>query len=253
MCPIFVHYTGTDGYGRQRVKSPTVAGETGGSLRVTSGVTNLMAIELPHLSTRCPTCGDHTSMPPACDPVKASEISRLNYSRTDTLFAVLHLCTNSNCSGATVGYYSYSRNQGYRYEFHRPEFDAYEVPEEVPKRPRAILQDANDARKTPVACTAAAVRAVEAMLAEEGYCKRSMSLKKRIDTAVDARALPPAMGDWANEVREIGRETHTDESPAPLPKERDAKHALLFANTLAQYLFVLPARISKARKPAKKK
>ncbi len=110
-----------------------------------------------------------------------------------------------------------------------------------------MLQDANDARNTPVACTTTAGRAVEAMMAKKRYAKRSDSLKKRIDKAVEDGVLPVAMGEWAHEVREIGRETHTDEEPAPLPDSNDAKQALLFANMLAQYLFVLPARISKAR------
>ena len=98
-----------------------------------------------------------------------------------------------------------------------------------------------------MACTTTAVRAVEAMLAEEGYHDRKQGLKRRIDNAVAEGKLPPAMGDWANEVREIGNETHTDESPAPLPGKEDAKQALLFANMLAEYLFVLPTRIKQAR------
>ena len=86
-------------------------------------------------------------------------------------------------------------------------------------------------------------------MAELEYDNRSMGLKKRIDSAVKAGDLPHAMADWANEDREIGNVTQTDEAPEPLPTEDDAKQALLFANTLADYLFVMPARISKAREP----
>ena len=161
----------------------------------------------------------------------------------------MHLCTNENCRGATVGYYSIQRDgDGWRFEFHSPKFWQYEVPDEVPKRPRAILQDANDSQRLPVACTTTAVRAVEAMLAEKGYSARQQGLKRRIDNAVADGNLPQAMGDWANEVREIGNETHTDDNPAPLPGKKDAEQALRFANTLAEYLFVLPARIKRARR-----
>ena len=207
--------------------------------------------EVPYLSTRCPRCGDNVSMPPVTEPVLVVADAQLRYNRTHHLFATLHVCTNARCSGSTVGYYIYqSKREGpvYEYEFHRPEYRALTVPDVVPKRPRTMLQHANDAKDAPVACTAAAVRAVEAMLADQGYNRRSDSLKKRIDAAVTNGDLPKAMGDWAHRVREIGRETHTDEKPAPVPTEKDAEQALLFANTLAQYLFVLPARIPKTRK-----
>ena len=51
----------------------------------------------------------------------------------------------------------------------------------VPERPRAMLQSANDACYVPIACAAAAVRAVEAMMAEVGYKERRFNLKKRIE------------------------------------------------------------------------
>ena len=54
------------------------------------------------------------------------------------------------------------------------------------------------------------------------------------------------MAEWAHDVREIGNETHTDEDPGPPPDKTDAERVLRFANTLAEYLFVLPARIKKA-------
>ena len=205
---------------------------------------------VPHLSTQCPVCGDHTSMPPVSGPVLA--VSDDPLFEGEDLYAVLHLCTNADCIGSTVGYYTLGRGS-YYYQFHRPVRRTYKAPEELPERPRAILQDANDARKSPVACVTTAVRAVEAMMAAKGYCDRSKGLKQRIEDAVKAGDLPKDMGNWAHEVREIGRETHTDERPAPLPKDQDAQQALLFANTLAQYLFVLPARISKARKSSPKK
>jgi len=61
------------------------------------------------------------------------------------------------------------------------------------------------------------------------------------------KVLPEVMADWANEVREFGNEGHTDETPDPLPSAEDAAHVLTYANTLADYLFVLPPRIKKQR------
>ncbi len=93
-----------------------------------------------------------------------------------------------------------------------------------------------------------AQRAVEAMLAEIGY--RKGTLRTRIIEAVREGKMPDAMAEWADEVRIYGNESHTSgESPDPLPDADDAKHALTFSWMLAEYLFVLPARIKRAREP----
>jgi hypothetical protein len=190
---------------------------------------------IPHLSTRCPVCGDRVSMPASSQPVAA----------TPDMYAVLHLCTNQTCPGGTIGFYYRSRGDYERHD-HWPKFNRYEVSMEVPERPRRILQDANDSRASPIACAAAAVRAVEAMIAHQGYAKRSDSLKARINKAVEQGLLPKVMGAWAHHVRLIGNDTHTDDEPDELPDKDEAKEALTFANTLAEYLYVLPARIPEA-------
>lgn len=210
-----------------------------------------------HLSTRCPRCGDSVSMPPESETIAVSEEYRpswtVSFDDTYVLYAVLHVCTNKNCAGAVVAYYIQRGRLEPEYQFHTPRFRTYQAPEEIPERPQIILQAANDSHKTPVACVATAVRAVEAMMAEVGYSDRKMGLGKRIETAVTDGILPQAMADWANEVREIGNETHTDDKPADLPNDGDAKRSLMFANTLAQYLFVLPKNIERARGKKEKK
>ena len=128
---------------------------------------------------------------------------------------------------------------------HRPHYKQHLVEESVPDRARQLLQEANDAKRTPAACVMTASRAIEAMLAEEGFDNRKHSLKKRIDQAVEARVLAKVMGDWAHEVREFAREGHTDEDPQDLPDKDDAEHVLTYANTLAEYLYVLPSRFVK--------
>ena len=95
----------------------------------------------------------------------------------NTYYAVLHLCTNQDCLGAVVAHYTPSdHNFPYRYlyHFHDPKWQAHKVPDLVPDRPRAMLQSANDASHVPIACAAAAIRAVEAMMAEVGYKKRAL-------------------------------------------------------------------------------
>jgi Domain of unknown function (DUF4145) len=86
-----------------------------------------------------------------------------------------------------------------------------------------MLQSANDARHVPVACAAAVVKTVEAMMAEVGYSDRKLGLRRRIDKAVEDRKLPELMGKLAHDVREIGNETHTDENPEPITSQADAE------------------------------
>src|SRR5687768_11392100 len=123
-----------------------------------------MSVEgVPHLSTRCPRCGDNVSMGPASEPVKAAVDAQDSYDWTKraTYYAIMHLCTNSSCTGAVVAHYVLdhsTREYPYRYRFHVPEWREHKVADSVPQRPRAMLQSANDARHSPIACAAAAVR-----------------------------------------------------------------------------------------------
>jgi Domain of unknown function (DUF4145) len=205
-----------------------------------------MDIEIPHLSVKCWKCRDSTSMPPRSRAALVHpDYDQSRYANRYggvPLYAVLHTCTNENCLGASIGYYSEFEDR-YLLEFHTPQYRAYKASEEIPPRPRQILQDANDSAKSPVACVSAAVRAIEAMLAEKGYNERKDGLLGRIKKAIAAGQLPGVMADWALEVREIGTETHTDEAPLPLPSAEEAERALTFANLLASYLFELPAII----------
>lgn len=188
-------------------------------------------------------------MPPACEPVASGIDVEVRYGtcrRVVTYYAVLHLCTNRQCTGAVVAHYR-DGPRGYEYQFHNPEWREHQVGESVPERPRRILQDANDASNAPVACASAAVKAVEAMMAEVGYKDRKLGLRKRIDMAVADGKLPKLMAALAHDVREIGNETHTDDNPEPLTTRSDAQRALKFANLLSEYLFVLPAEIERVQ------
>jgi len=200
-------------------------------------------MSVPFLSTRCPVCGDGVSMPSISE-------AKLVVSSLE-LYAALHVCTNAECQGTTVGYYVPARSStGYpfRYIRHCPSHDAHTVSEAVPERPRTLLQAANDAKNIPTACAQTAVKAVEAMLAHNGIVK-PQGVKGRIEKAVTGGILPQVMADWAEEIRTIANTAHTDvaEGADPLPDKAEAERALKFANTLAEYLFVLPDQIQKSR------
>lgn len=192
-----------------------------------------------HLSIRCAHCGDKVSMRPASEfvPLDVSAIGEGH-------FVSLHVCPNAKCIGAVAAWHL-KKDNVMHVLWHAPKYDRHEVPDTVPERPREMLQQANDAKATPVPCVMAARSAVEAMLAEKKYTKGVLA--SRIDTAVEKGLLPAIMGDWAHEVRQFGNEPHTDDNPAPIATEEDAVHVLTYANKLADYLFVMPAEIRKAR------
>jgi len=57
------------------------------------------------------------------------------------------------------------------------------------------------------------------------------------------------MAAWVHEIRlDANEQRHADEG-APLPSGADAAKVIEFANALAQFLYVLPARVEKGRKP----
>jgi len=60
------------------------------------------------------------------------------------------------------------------------------------------------------------------------------------------------LAEWAHEVRlDANSQRHADES-APLPTKEEAEKTIEFAKALAEFLFVLPAMVSRGRgKPQK--
>lgn len=89
--------------------------------------------------------------------------------------------------------------------------------------------------------------AVDAMLKDKGY--KDGSLSARIETAAKAHLITAEMAAWAHEIRlEANDQRHADEA-ASLPSAADAEKVIEFASALAQFLYVLPARVERGRKP----
>ena len=88
-----------------------------------------------------------------------------------------------------------------------------------------------------------AASAVDAMLKEKGF--KDGRLYDRIQGAVKQSVITPEMERWAHQVRlDANDERHADEN-APFPTEEDAKRCIEFAEALGEYLFVLPARVTR--------
>ena len=121
------------------------------------------------------------------------------------------------------------------------------VANEVPTRAYEFLTQAIASLHAPAGAVMLTASAVDAMLKDKGY--KDGSLNSRIEAAAKAHLITDEMSAWAHEIRlDANDQRHADES-ASLPNTTDATKVIEFANALAQFLYVLPARVARGRKP----
>jgi hypothetical protein len=124
---------------------------------------------------------------------------------------------------------------------HFPEHESVDA--DVPERPRAYLQQAQESLHAPAGAVMLAASSVDAMLKLKSYIQGS--LYARIEKAVGDGLLTNEMAAWAHAVRlDANDQRHADEA-ATLPSEEDAKRCIEFAKALGEFLFVLPSRIQR--------
>lgn len=124
-----------------------------------------------------------------------------------------------------------------------PSIDA--VPDELPERAAAYLTQAINCLHAPVAAITTTASAIDAMLKGKGL--KDGSLYQRIELAAQQHLITEEMKAWAHEVRlDANDQRHADED-APLPGREDASKCIEFAKALAQFLYVLPARVKRGR------
>ena len=124
-----------------------------------------------------------------------------------------------------------------------------DVDQEIPERARSYLDQAINSLSSPSGAVMLAASAVDAMLKSKNL--KDGSLYSRIDEAAKRHVITPEMASWAHEVRlDANDQRHSDEAAA-LPTSVDAKRAVDFALALAQFMFVLPARVQRGITEAK--
>ena len=122
-----------------------------------------------------------------------------------------------------------------------------QVDAELPERPRAYLQQAQDSLHAPAGAVMLAASAVDSMLKLKGYVDGS--LYTRIEKAATDHVITKDMATWAHEVRlDANDQRHADDA-VTLPNEEDAKRVLDFASALAEIMFVLPSRVLRGLRP----
>ena len=119
------------------------------------------------------------------------------------------------------------------------------VDDVIPERARAYLTQALDSLHAPSGAVMLAASAVDAMLKDKNFIEGS--LYNRIDQAAEDHLITPQMALWAHEVRlDANDERHADEN-SELPESQDAERSVAFAQEFAEYLYVIPSRINRAR------
>lgn len=124
------------------------------------------------------------------------------------------------------------------------------VHETVPDRANHFLTQAIASIHAPAGAVMLTASSIDAMLKEKGY--KVGNLFSRIDKAAKDHLITQEMALWAHEIRlDANEQRHADEE-APLPNEADAQRGIEFAEALAQFLFVLPARVASGRRNVEK-
>lgn len=115
--------------------------------------------------------------------------------------------------------------------------------EDIPETARVFLQQAMDTLHAPDAAAVMAGSAVDAML--KALSLENGSLYSRIDDALKLGLITKNMADWAHSVR-LGsnRPRHAD-TERPHTTAEEAEQSVEFAEALAQFLFVLSARVER--------
>lgn len=184
---------------------------------------------------RCPHCG--TANP---------NLRRNHYFETrdhagqDQRIWAVYVC--GTC-GKVVTAWATNHNQPIQ-QFFPSSFQAIDL--DIPERPRVYLKQASESMHAPAGAVMLAASAVDSMLKAKGYVNGS--LYARIDKAPADHIIITDMAAWAHAVRlDANNQRHADESVA-LPTQQDAERVLTFAATLAQIMFVLPARVDRGLK-----
>lgn len=137
-------------------------------------------------------------------------------------------------------------------DLNRPEMvlamypDARRVSEVIPERAREYLEQTIASAHAPAGAVMLAASAVDAMLKEKGY--EEGVLNSRIEEANKDHLITDEMAAWAHEVRLDANDQRHPDKGAGLPTQEDARSSLEFALALAEFLFVLPARVERGRK-----
>ncbi len=113
----------------------------------------------------------------------------------------------------------------------------------IPDPASSYLKQAKESLHAPAGAAMLAASSVDAMLKAKGFEKGT--LYSRIDEAKKRGSITEEMGKWAHQVRLDANEPRHADTDNPLPSPEEATRTVEFAEALAQFLFVLPSRVTR--------
>ncbi len=116
----------------------------------------------------------------------------------------------------------------------------------IPESARYYLQQAIDTVHAPSGSVMLSASAVDAMLKEKEY--KDGNLYSRINKAAENNLITSEMAQWAHQVRLDANDQRHVDSSVPYPDTQDALRSIEFAKALAEFLFVLPSKVSRGLK-----
>ena len=118
-----------------------------------------------------------------------------------------------------------------------------DLDESIPEKPREFLRQAIGSRNAPAGAIMLAASSVDAMLKAKGLVDGV--LNSRINQASEQHLITPDMAAWAHQIRlDANDQRHADVNGG-LPTSVEAEQTVEFAKALAQFMFVLPARVTR--------
>src|SRR5713101_885571 len=118
----------------------------------------------------------------------------------------------------------------------------------IPATASSYLQQAIESIHAPAGAVMLSASAVDAMLKAKNYT--TGSLYSRIEEAAKDHLITAEMSAWAHDVRLDANDQRHADVAASLPTTADAQKCVDFARALAEFLFVLPARVQRGRQEA---
>jgi uncharacterized protein DUF4145 len=122
---------------------------------------------------------------------------------------------------------------------------------DIPDRARTFLLQAIESTRSPSGAVMLAASAVDAMLKAKNL--KTGSLYERINLAAGQQLITAEMAEWAHDIRLDANDQRRADENAPLPTTDDALRVVEFALALAQFMFVLPARVQRGRQNAQQR
>lgn len=186
------------------------------------------------LIERCPHC--NIAKPRL---QRAQQFDTTNHAGGDSRSWGVYIC--ATCGGVSLAVSHFNSQHPIANLWPSPE----SVDDSIPARARQFLKQAIASIHAPAGAVMLAGSAIDAMLKEKGL--KEGSLYSRIKKAAAENLITSEMALWAHDVRlEANDQRHADDE-AELPEEADARRVIEFSKALAQFLFVLPAQVARAR------